>query len=79
MKVSQLFDKVYEEELGYVPSTANLKPAHVANGFARSILQKTYETTSIQKVVRDYGTKKDHYKLSSDFSYCHFNGSTQHI
>ena len=70
MKVSQLFDMVYKEELGYVPSTGNLKPAHVANGFARSILQKTYSTKSIQRVVRDYGTKKEKY-----WSKNHFNES----
>lgn len=59
MKFQHIFNNIYDEEIGYKLSTGNLKPAHIANGFAKSVLNKTFDTKSIQHVIRDWAKYRD--------------------
>ena len=43
---SELLDAVFDEEFGFRLSNFSIKPVHVANGLARSLAGRTYDTTA---------------------------------
>lgn len=49
-----LLDKVFDEELGFRPVNFSIKPVHIANGLARALIGRTYDTTAITRLVRRY-------------------------
>ena len=51
---SELLDAVFDEEFGFRLSNFSIKPVHVANGLARSLTGRTYDTTAVTRLVRRY-------------------------
>ena len=51
---SELLDAVFDEEFGFRLSNFSIKPVHVANGLARSLAGRTYDTTAVTRLVRRY-------------------------
>lgn len=45
---------VYDEELGFRLTNFSIKPVHVANGLARALTERTYDTTAVTHLVRRY-------------------------
>ena len=66
MKVSEIFNSIYDDEFGYRPATGNLKPAHVANTFARNVIAKQYDTKAIQIFIRSRDTYNNGYREYED-------------
>jgi hypothetical protein len=45
---------VYDEEFGFRLTNFSIKPVHVANGVARALTNRTYDTTAVTRFVRRY-------------------------
>ncbi len=54
LDTKELLDSVYDEEFGFMLTNFSIKPVHVANGLARSLTSRTYDTTAITRLVRRY-------------------------
>jgi hypothetical protein len=50
----ELLESVYDEEFGFRLTNFSIKPVHVANGLARSLAGRTYDTTAVTRLVRRY-------------------------
>jgi hypothetical protein len=51
---SELLESVYDEEFGFRLTNFSVKPVHVANGLARALAGRTYDTTAVTRLVRRY-------------------------
>ena len=51
---TELLESVYDEELGFRLTNFSIKPVHVANGLARALTGRTYDTTAVTRLVRRY-------------------------
>lgn len=49
-----LLESVFDEEFGFRLVNFSIKPVHVANGLARSLSGRTYDTTAVTRLVRRY-------------------------
>jgi hypothetical protein len=49
-----LLRRIYDEEFGFLPTNASLKPVHVANGVARRVFGVTTDHTPLARVLRQY-------------------------
>ena len=49
--LNNMFNSIYDEELGYRPSSLSIKPAHIANGLVKNTLGKYYKITEIAKFL----------------------------
>jgi hypothetical protein len=49
-----LLESVYDEEFGFLMTNFSIKPVHVANGLARALTGRTYDTTAVTRLVRRY-------------------------
>jgi len=49
-----LLESVYDEEFGFRLTNFSIKPVHVANGLARALSGRTYDTTAVTRLVRRY-------------------------
>ena len=47
-------EAMYDEELGLRLSNFSIKPVHVANGLARALTGRTYDTSALAKTLRRY-------------------------
>lgn len=54
MRTRELLQAVYDEEFGFRLTNFSIKPVHVANGLARALTQRTYDTTAVTQLVRRY-------------------------
>ena len=54
MGTRDLLLSVYDEELGFRLTNFSIKPVHVANGLARALTSRTYDTTAVTRFVRRY-------------------------
>jgi hypothetical protein len=54
LETKELLDSVYDEEFGFGLTNFSIKPVHVANGLARSLTGRTYDTTAVTRLVRRY-------------------------
>ncbi len=50
----ELLRSVYDEEFGFWLTNFSIKPVHVANGLARALAGRTYDTTAVTRLVRRY-------------------------
>lgn len=50
----ELLEAVYDEEFGFRLTNFSIKPVHVANGLARALASRTYDTTAVTRLVRRY-------------------------
>jgi hypothetical protein len=50
----ELLESVFDEEFGFRLTNFSIKPVHVANGLARSLAGRTYDTTAVTRLVRRY-------------------------
>ena len=50
----ELLETVYDEEFGFRLTNFSIKPVHVANGLARALAGRTYDTTAVTRLVRRY-------------------------
>ena len=50
----ELLQSVYDEELGFRPLNFSIKPVHVANGMARALTARSYDTDALSKTLRRY-------------------------
>ena len=50
----ELLRRIYDEEFGFLPTNASMKPVHVANGMARRILQTQSNFVPLARVLRQY-------------------------
>lgn len=50
----ELLESVYDEEFGFLMTNFSIKPVHVANGLARALTGRTYDTTAVTRLVRRY-------------------------
>jgi hypothetical protein len=50
----ELLESVYDEEFGFRLTNFSIKPVHVANGLARALAGRTYDTTAVTRLVRRY-------------------------
>lgn len=53
-----LLEAFYDEEFGFRLVNFSIKPVHVANGLARALAGRTYDTTAVVKLVRRYVRKQ---------------------
>jgi hypothetical protein len=51
---AQLLRRVYDEEFGFLPTNASMKPVHVANGVSRRLLGITNDHTALARVLRQF-------------------------
>jgi hypothetical protein len=51
---AQLLRRIYDEEFGFLPTNASMKPVHVANGVARRIVGVTNDHTALARVLRQF-------------------------
>lgn len=49
-----LLEEIYDEEFGLRLSNFSIKPVHVANGLARALTGRTYDTTALAKTLRRF-------------------------
>ena len=49
-----LLESVFDEEFGFRLVNFSIKPVHVANGLARALAGRTYDTTAVTHLVRRY-------------------------
>ena len=54
MDTRELLGSFYDEEFGFRLTNFSIKPVHVANGLARSLSGRTYDTTAVTRLVRRY-------------------------
>jgi len=54
MTTKDLLEAVFDEEFGFRLVNFSIKPVHVANGLARSLAGRTYDTTAVMRLVRRY-------------------------
>jgi hypothetical protein len=52
--IEELLRSVYDEEFGFRLTNFSIKPVHVANGLARGLTGRTYDTTAVTRLVRRY-------------------------
>lgn len=50
----ELLRSIYDEEFGFFLTNFSIKPVHVANGLARALTARTYDTTAVTRLVRRY-------------------------
>jgi len=50
----ELLRRIYEEEFGFIPVNASMKPVHVANGLYRRLCGVTYDHKPLAGVMRHY-------------------------
>jgi hypothetical protein len=53
-----LLEEFFDEEFGFRLVNFSIKPVHVANGLARALSSRTYDTTAVVKLVRRYVRKQ---------------------
>lgn len=53
-----LIERIYDRELGFRPSNFSVKPVHVANGLARSLIRRTYDAHALTEMLRRYVTNQ---------------------
>jgi hypothetical protein len=51
---AQLLRRIYDEEFGFLPTNASMKPVHVANGVARRLLGVSNDHTALARVLRQF-------------------------
>lgn len=51
---AELLRRIYDEEFGFLPANASMKPVHVANGLARRILGTQCDHTALARVLRQF-------------------------
>jgi hypothetical protein len=49
-----LVERIYNEDLGFLPTNKVVKPVHVANGFARALTGRSYDTRPLTQLVKRY-------------------------
>jgi hypothetical protein len=49
-----VLEGIFDEEFGFRLANFSIKPVHVANGLARSLIGRTYDTTALTRLVRRY-------------------------
>jgi hypothetical protein len=54
MDPKSLLDEIYDEEFGFRLANFSIKPVHVANGLARALTERTYNTTALTRTLRRY-------------------------
>jgi hypothetical protein len=47
MRIGEVFDRIYDEEVGWRPVTGTIKPVHVANGMFRAITRQRHDIARI--------------------------------
>ena len=51
---AELLRRIYDEEFGFLPTNASMKPVHVANGVAGGCSGITNDHTALARVLRQY-------------------------
>ena len=51
---ASLLEAIYDEEVGLRLMNFSIKPVHVANGLARAITNRAYDTTALTRTLRRY-------------------------
>ena len=51
---NELLESVFDEEFGFRLTNFSIKPVHVANGLARALAGRTYDTSAVTRLVRRY-------------------------
>jgi hypothetical protein len=51
---AQLLRRIYDEEFGFLPTNASMKPVHVANALARRIIGTQWDHMPLARVLRQY-------------------------
>lgn len=59
LDAKDLLSSVFDEEFGFRLSNFSVKPVHVANGLARELTGRTYDTTAVTRLVRRYVRKQE--------------------
>lgn len=54
LSTRELLETVFDEEFGFRLVNFSIKPVHVANGLARALTGRTYDTTAVTRLVRRY-------------------------
>jgi hypothetical protein len=54
VETKALLESIYDEEFGFRLTNFSIKPVHVANGVARALSGRTYDTTAVTRLVRRY-------------------------
>lgn len=50
----KFLEEIFDEEFGFRLVNFSIKPVHVANGLARALTGRTYDTTALTRLVRRY-------------------------
>lgn len=49
-----LLRRIYDEEFGFLPTNASMKPVHVANALARRVIGRSSDHSPLARVLRQY-------------------------
>jgi len=58
MKIGEVLDTVYDDEVGWRPASGSIKPVHVANGLVRAITGEYYDISPIVEFLVPFGANK---------------------
>ena len=50
----EIVERIYHEDIGFLPTNKVIKPVHIANGLARSITGRSYDTTALTQLLRRF-------------------------
>lgn len=50
----KILGTIFDEEFGLLLTNFSIKPVHVANGLARALTSRTYDTSALSKTLRPY-------------------------
>src|SRR6266542_3323380 len=52
IRPGDLVAQIYDEDFGFRPTNASIKPVHVANGLGRVLLGRSYRSTALAQTLR---------------------------
>src|SRR5579863_1991563 len=58
MKIGEVLNAVYDEEVGWRPATGQIKPVHVANGLVRAVIGEFYDTSPLVEFLISWKKNK---------------------
>lgn len=58
MRISELFNNVYDESVGWRPVSGNVKPVHVANGLLRALTGTAFDTSRLNRFLVPWKQKR---------------------
>lgn len=56
----EIIERIYAEDIGFLPTNKSIKPVHVANGLVRATTGRWYNTTALAQLLRRFVEDQKH-------------------